>query len=126
MKRAHISRRRFVQMTGAAGVVPLGLASAETLTAEAAIGRIQADLGGEWLPTGLDGFKAGSPSTVVKGIATTAMATLNVLKQAVQANANLVLTYEPTFYSLADGRTPESNPGRGPGGVVAADPVLKA
>ena len=126
MKRAHISRRRFVQMTGAAGVVPLGLASAETLTAEAAIGRIQAELGGEWLPTGLDGFKAGSPSTVVKGIATTAMATLNVLKQAVQANANLVLTYEPTFYSRADGRVPDSTPGRGPGGFDAGDPVIQA
>ena len=103
MKRAHISRRRFVQMTGAAGVVPLGLASAETLTAEAAIGRIQSELGGEWLPTGLDGFKAGVPSTVVKGIATTAMATLDVLKQAVKANANLIVTYEPTFYGRADG-----------------------
>ena len=35
----------------------------------------------------------------MKGIATTAMATLDVLKRAAKANANLVLTYEPTFYS---------------------------
>jgi putative NIF3 family GTP cyclohydrolase 1 type 2 len=30
------------------------------------------------------------------------MATMDVLKQAVKANTNLVLTYEPTFYSRAD------------------------
>jgi putative NIF3 family GTP cyclohydrolase 1 type 2 len=64
---------------------------------------------------------------VVKGIATTAMATLDVLKQAVKANANLVLTYEPTFYSRADGGPPAPSPtGRGSFGVSADDPVVKA
>jgi putative NIF3 family GTP cyclohydrolase 1 type 2 len=89
-------------VAGAAGVVAPRIVGAETLTAEAVVRRIQAELGGEWPSTGPDGFKAGDPSTVVKGIATTAMATMDVLKQAAQANANLILTYEPTFYSRAD------------------------
>jgi putative NIF3 family GTP cyclohydrolase 1 type 2 len=127
MKRAHLSRRQFAVMGGSAGLVPCGLAGAEPLTAEAAVRRIQAELGGDWPTTGPDGFKAGDPSTVVKGIATTAMATLDVLRRAVKANTNLVLTYEPTFYSRADGRAQaESTPGRGPGGFGAGDPVVKA
>jgi putative NIF3 family GTP cyclohydrolase 1 type 2 len=112
----HISRRRFSLLAGIAGVAPSGLAGAEPLTAEAVVRRIQTQLGGDWPSTGLDGFKAGDPSTVVKGIATTAMATLGVLKQAVQADTNLVLTYEPTFYSRADG----------PAGIGTDDPVVKA
>jgi putative NIF3 family GTP cyclohydrolase 1 type 2 len=104
-----VSRRQFALLAGAAGV----LAGAASLTAEAVIRRIQKELGGDWPATGPDGFKAGDPSTVVKGIATTAMATLDVLRQAVKANANLVLTYEPTFYSRADAST-------------GNDPVVKA
>lgn len=64
---------------------------------------------------------------MVKGIATTAMATLDVLKQAVQANANLILTYEPTFYGRQDAQPrPAAAPGRGPTGFGPEDPVLKA
>src|SRR4051812_11512600 len=127
MKHAHISRRTFALLAGTAGVVPLGLAGAEPLTAETVVRRIQTELGGDWPSTGPDGFKAGDPSTVVKGIATTAMATLDVLRQAVKANTNLVLTYEPTFYSRSDGRAPaESTTGRGPGGFGTDDPVVKA
>ncbi len=103
MKRDELSRRRFAAIAGAAGVLPLGLRGAEPLTAQSVAHRLQTELGGEWPSTNADGFKAGDPSIAVKGIATTAMATLDVLKQAVKANANLVLTYEPTFYSRADG-----------------------
>ena len=89
--------------------------------------RIQSELGGDWPAAGPDGFKAGQPSAVVKGIATTSMATLDVLKQAVKANANLILTYEPTFYGRQDAQPrPEGAPGRGPAGFGADDPVLKA
>jgi putative NIF3 family GTP cyclohydrolase 1 type 2 len=102
-----ISRRQFA-LTAAAS-----LAAAEPLTAEAIIRRTQSELGGEWPATGPDGLKAGDPTTVVKGIATTAMATIDVLKEAAKTNANLIVTYEPTFYGRAEG-------GR------ADDPVLKA
>jgi putative NIF3 family GTP cyclohydrolase 1 type 2 len=127
MKRTNISRRRFTLLAGAASVAPLGLAGAEPITADVAVRRIQAELGGDWAATGPDGFKAGDPSTLVKGIATTAMATLDVLKQAAGANANLVLTYEPAFYGRADGQPPASPmPGRGPMGLNPDDPVVKA
>ncbi len=127
MKHTNISRRRFALLAGAAGVAPLRLAGAEPLTAEAVVRRIQAELGGDWPATGPDGFKAGDPSTVVKGIATTAMATLDVLKQAVKANANLILTYEPTFYGRADGRPPAAAAARTrAGGLDPDDPVVKA
>ncbi len=125
MKQAHVSRRRFALLAGTAGVVPRGLCGAEPLTAEAVARRIHTELGGDWPSTGPDGFKAGDPSAVVKGIATTAMATMDVLKQAVKTRANLILTYEPTFYSRADGRAPAES-GRGPSGFGADDPVVKA
>jgi putative NIF3 family GTP cyclohydrolase 1 type 2 len=104
-----MNRRHF---TALAALAPLGSA-AGPLTAEAAIARIQTALGGELPANSPDGLKAGAASTVVKGIATTAMATLDVLKQAAAANTNLVLTYDPTFYGRAD---------TGPPG----DPVVKA
>jgi putative NIF3 family GTP cyclohydrolase 1 type 2 len=112
VKRPRISRREFALLAGTAGVAPFVTAAAP-LTAEAVVQRIQSGLGGDWPSSGPDGFKAGDPSIGVKGIATTAMATLDVLKQAVNANANLILTYEPTFYSRADG-------------FSADDPVIKA
>jgi len=106
----HISRRRFAIIAGA---VPLGLRGATPLTAEAVVQRIKMQLGGDWPATGPDGFKAGDPSRVVKGLTTTAMATMDLLKQSVRANTNLILTYEPTFYSRADAATGD-------------DPVVKA
>ena len=83
-------------------ILPARVAAAEPLTASTVARRIQTELGGEWPVAGPDGFKAGDPSAVVRGIATTAMATMDVLKQAVKSNANLILTYEPTFYARAD------------------------
>jgi putative NIF3 family GTP cyclohydrolase 1 type 2 len=127
MHHTHISRRQFALIAGSAGATPLGVIGAQPLTADAVVRRIQAELGGDWPATSPDGFKAGDPSTAVKGIATTAMATLDVLKKAVKANANLIITYEPTFYGRADGRAPAvSAAGRGPIGFGADDPVVKA
>src|SRR5436305_1748602 len=129
MKNTGISRRRFALLTGAVGAAQLGVAQAQGLTAESAIQRIQSALGGDWSGAP-DGFKAGSASTVVKGIATTAMATLDVLKQAAAANTNLVLTCEPTFYGRSDGQAPAgaaaAGRGRGPGGVDQTDQIFLA
>ncbi len=126
MKRVDISRREFALIAGSASVIPK-LTAAGPLTADAVVQRIKTSLGGDWPSTGPDGFKAGDRSTVVKGIATTAMATLDVLKQAAKANTNLILTYEPTYYSRADGQAPAAAAGRGAGGGFGADdPVIKA
>ncbi|MEG6534479.1 Nif3-like dinuclear metal center hexameric protein [Caldifermentibacillus hisashii] len=44
----------------------------------------------------------GDPNTKVKGIVTTFMATIDVIKQAVGVGANLIITHEPTFYTGKD------------------------
>lgn len=133
MKRMDISRRRFAQFAGAVAAARLQAHGASTLTALAVAERLQSTLGGEWSAMGPDGFKAGDPSTPVKGIATTAMATMDVLKQASKAGANLIVTYEPTFFGRQDGPPAASaggtngrGPGRGPGAVAADDPVYKS
>ena len=47
-------------------------------------------------------FKAGNPDTPVKGIATTFMATLDVLQRSAAAGKNLIVTHEPTFWNHQD------------------------
>jgi putative NIF3 family GTP cyclohydrolase 1 type 2 len=129
MKQTDLSRRRFAQIAGSVAAAGLPVRGASAVTAQAVVEQLQAALGGDWPATGVDGFKAGDPSTTVKGIATTAMATMDVLKQAVKAGANMVISYEPTFYGRQDG-PPAASPagrggGRGFGGVTADDPVYK-
>ena len=122
-----ISRRKIVQIAGTAAAARFPLAAAATPSAQEVGQRVQAALGGDWPATGIDGFKAGDPNTPVKGIATTAMATVDVLKQAANAGANLVITYEPTFYGRQDGSPTAVPPGAaGRGAPIADDPVYKA
>nr|WP_154960085.1 Nif3-like dinuclear metal center hexameric protein [Paenibacillus xylanexedens] len=52
-------------------------------------------------PTG-DVLVTGEADTVVTGIVTTYMATVEVIRQAHAAGANLIITHEPTFYTGAD------------------------
>ncbi len=49
-----------------------------------------------------DTFKAGNPDTPVKGIATTMMVTLDVLRKANAAGLNMVLPHEGTFWNDRD------------------------
>jgi putative NIF3 family GTP cyclohydrolase 1 type 2 len=79
------------------------------------IDRIRAKVGVPWRDTTVDGFKAGDPATAVTGVATTVIATLDVLRRAAAARQNLVIAQEPTFYS------PNDEPGN-----RAADPVYLA
>ena len=55
-----------------------------------------------WRQPTVDNLIAGSPNAVVKGIATTMMATLDVLKRASAAGRNMVITHESTFFSHQD------------------------
>ena len=123
MNEPEISRRSFALLTGAAAAAQVPLPGANALTARDVATRLQNALGGDWPTTGPDGFKAGNPETPVKGIATTAMATLDVLRRAAKAGVTLVFTYEPTFFGRQDGPAPA---GRGPAGLTADDPVYKA
>ncbi|QBD74618.1 NGG1p interacting factor NIF3 [Ktedonosporobacter rubrisoli] len=50
----------------------------------------------------VDTVKCGDPAQPVTGIVTTFTATMDVLRQAVQLGANLIITHEPTFYDHRD------------------------
>jgi len=105
-----ISRRRFVSLA-AAGVVAAptalkALPSAGALTAQDVVDRIKKNIGVDWKSDSADTFKAGDPSAAVTGIVTTALASLDVLGQAVKAGANMIVTSEPTFFAHADTPTP--------------------
>ena len=98
-----VSRRAFV-LAGAAVLLSAksGRAQSDRLTARLVIDRIRAGVGVPWRETTVDGFKTGDPDTAVTGIATTAMATLGVLRQAAASGRNLIITHEPTFYAGND------------------------
>jgi len=71
-------------------------------TAAQIIEQIKAHVGVPWRTETVDTIKAGDPNTPVTGIATTMMATFDVLRRAAAENKNLVITHEPTFYSHLD------------------------
>ena len=120
-----ISRREFVTLTAAGVLAAPGVFHSRSayaqasLTAQQIVDRIRQRAGVEWKTATVDAFKAGDPATAVKGIATTAMATMDVLKEAVKAGANLVITCEPTFYSRADSPSPGGARRGGPAGPDA-------
>jgi putative NIF3 family GTP cyclohydrolase 1 type 2 len=127
MKR--VSRRTFVKL-GAAGTVAApwvfdpAAVGAATITAQEIVERIRGALGVEWRAGTADTFKAGDPSLPVTGIVTTALATIDVLRRAVRAGANMVITSGPTFYSRADTATPPAGRGRGAPSPPPPDPVF--
>jgi len=127
-----ISRRKFVGLTAtgvaAASLTQLARASNGTITAQEIVDRIKKCIGGEWKPATVDTFKAGDPSTRITGIATTSLASLDMLGQAVKFGANLIITSEPTFFAKADTSTAPARrlPGRSAPGAnaVTATPPL--
>jgi putative NIF3 family GTP cyclohydrolase 1 type 2 len=50
----------------------------------------------------VDTIKSGSADQKVTGIVTTMFATVDVIKQASQLNANFIIAHEPTFYNHTD------------------------
>jgi len=72
------------------------------LTAAQAIERIVKATGATLPANTVDTIKAGDPGTAVTGIATTFTPTMDVLRKAVAAGDNLIVTHEPTFYNHLD------------------------
>jgi putative NIF3 family GTP cyclohydrolase 1 type 2 len=115
MKQSEMTRRQFTLLAGAGLLTEPRLlagggsvAPAGELTAAQVIDRIKQNVGVAWRSQTVDTFKAGNPDTPVKGIATSFMATLDVLKRSAASGKNLVITHEPTFYNhqdLSDGLT---------------------
>jgi len=79
------------------------LADAQTpLRASDAIQKIREHYAPAPPPNTVDTVKAGDPNTVVTGIATTFLDTMDVLREAARRNENLIITHEPTFYNHLD------------------------
>ncbi len=72
------------------------------LTAGQIIDRIKANVGIPWRSQTVDNIIAGSENTQVKGIATTMMATLDVVQRAAASGKNMIITHESTFFSHQD------------------------
>ena len=72
------------------------------MTGQELIQRILAKTGAAYRAQTSDHVSAGDPATTVSGIAVTALASLAVLKAAAAKGCNLVITYDPAFWSSAD------------------------
>ena len=84
-------------------VVGAAMAFAQTPpTARQVIDQIKAHVGVPWREETVDTIKAGDPETPITGIATTMMATFDVIRRAQAEGKNLIITHEPTFYSHQD------------------------
>jgi putative NIF3 family GTP cyclohydrolase 1 type 2 len=77
-------------------------APAQTLRAGEAITLIQHRYALAPPPNTVDTIKVGDPNTLVTGIATTFLDTMDVLQEAVRRGDNLIITHEPTFYNHLD------------------------
>ncbi len=96
-----LSRRSFL-LTGAALSTARLAVSQSPLTAGEVIDRIKKNVGIPWRAQTVDNIIAGSPETPVRGIATTMMATFDVVQRADAAGANMLITHEPTFFTHQD------------------------
>src|SRR5690349_11635030 len=72
------------------------------ITALQLIARVLEKSGAANRPQSIDHVAAGDPTTQVTGIATMAIGSLDCLKRAAAAGRNLILTYDPAFWSSND------------------------
>jgi putative NIF3 family GTP cyclohydrolase 1 type 2 len=92
-----LSRRDFARMAGSASLAAPLMGQRAPLTAQQATERMDKSIA----------ITAGDPQTPVHGVATTAMATMDVLTRASKENANLIVTLEPVFFGRADTPLPD-------------------
>ena len=76
-----------------------------SISAGDVVERIKKNVTCSWSKKTVDTFKEGSASVKVTGIATTFLATMDVLKKAQAAGLNMVITHEPTYYNHLDETT---------------------
>ena len=81
--------RRNLLLAGAACLAPAQELQ-RTLTAAQVIDRIKSNIGIPWRDQTVDRVIAGDPNTAVKGIATTMMATLDVMQRAALRGADVM------------------------------------
>jgi putative NIF3 family GTP cyclohydrolase 1 type 2 len=101
---SELSRRDFV-VAGSAFLSSMnsrGQSAAAQLTAGEVIARIKKHIGVPWREKTVDNLLTGSSDTPVRGIATTMMATLDVVERCVAAGNNMIITHETPFYLHQD------------------------
>jgi len=91
-------------LAAGAGLSPMRVSAQEGgLTARQVVERIQKNVGIPWREQTVDVFKPGSnPDALITGIATTMVATFELLHRVVAAKRNLIVVHEPTYYSNPD------------------------
>lgn len=73
------------------------------MTAREVVDLMKKTSNGNWSPQSTrDTFKVGNPDTEVKGIATTMMATFDMIQRAHAAGLNMVVTHEDTYWNDRD------------------------
>jgi putative NIF3 family GTP cyclohydrolase 1 type 2 len=81
------------------------------LTAGQVIATIIKNTGSRVIPNTVDVIKEGDPKTQVTGIVTCMFATMDILKEAIARNCNLLVVHEPLYYNhLDDTRSLQSDP----------------
>ncbi|HXG32243.1 MAG TPA: Nif3-like dinuclear metal center hexameric protein [Bryobacteraceae bacterium] len=101
METRFVSRRSLIS-AAAARAAARTPASQAVLTAADIVERIKSHVGIPWMEKTVDRIVAGEAETPVRGIATTMMATLEVIQRAAAAGRNMVITHESTFFSHED------------------------
>ncbi len=85
-----------------ASAAALGQEPPARLTAGVVIQRIKDHVGVPWFAKTVDNLLTGTADTPVRGIATTMMATLDVVERAVAQGRNMIVTHETPFYLHQD------------------------
>jgi putative NIF3 family GTP cyclohydrolase 1 type 2 len=106
MKSESISRRKFLAASGAL-LAARGAYGQKTLpTAGNVLERMKDNVGVPWLSDTMkatvDNLLGGDASTPVRGIATTTMATIDVMRMAVAKGLNMIVSHETPFYLHLD------------------------
>lgn len=73
------------------------------MTIQEVIDKIISQIPGGKKEETVDTVKSGDPSQAVRGIVTTFLATVDVIRAAIAQDANLIITHEPTYYEHTDG-----------------------
>lgn len=99
-----ISRRDFVAMGSALlSTIAMGQSSSsEKITVGEVIERIKKQVAIPWREKTVDNLLTGQPDMHVVGIATTMMATLDVVERAAAGGKNMIVTHETPFYLHQD------------------------
>ena len=97
------------------------------ITAQQVVERAQKNLGVPWKTPSVDVFHSGKPDTPVMGIATTWTPTLDVLRRAVAAKKNMIVTRESPFWLHETARPEFSGSGAAPNReLLLKDPTYQS